>query len=205
MKIAVTADWHGYLPPEIPDCDLLIFAGDVGLREHFSDDGIRVTHAGLAAWLPELGVPVVAVAGNHDFNPDELRALPWTYLEDESATIAGLRIWGSPWSNPFGIGWAFNLPEEEQVALYATIPSDTEIIISHGPPYGSCDRNLHGVNVGSHALAARMRELPDLQLVACGHIHESYGRSVNGEVVNGSLVDFAYRVANEPIIVEIEC
>jgi Icc-related predicted phosphoesterase len=60
-------------------------------------------------------------------------------------------------------------------------------------------------HVGSVALLDRMHELPNLRLVACGHIHPAYGRVVYREidVVGGSLVNEEYQVANPPIVVEV--
>ena len=82
VRVAVTADWHGYTPPEHPECDLMVVAGDLGLSEKF---GVR----GLSAeeWLRSAPFPVVAVAGNHDFDVEAIRALPWVYLEDEVTEV----------------------------------------------------------------------------------------------------------------------
>jgi Icc-related predicted phosphoesterase len=217
LKIAVTSDWHGYLLPEewIPDVDLIIIAGDIGLGETFS----YAPEVLLTDWYDFLKKcpPVVAVAGNHDFEKEVeiFRHMPWTYLEDEAVEIDGVKIWGSPWSNPFGYGWAFNMPEDEQVELFKQIPDDTHVIISHGPPYRSGDltagwRDQPPQHVGSVALLDRMYELDNLQLVATGHIHSAYGafdipgKSKTCTVVNGSLVNEEYKITNPPIIVEVE-
>lgn len=206
MKIGITSDFHGYLPEEVPECDLLLIAGDIGLGEAFGHS-VPLLLTDLAKWIEKQPMPIVAVAGNHDFNPDALRSLPWHYLQDESEEICGMKIWGSPWSNPFfPEHWAFNMTEEKQAVILAQIPNDTDIIISHGPPYGSCDLTSgFGGNppqhVGSFSLRKRMEELPNLKLVACGHIHPAYGRE--GIVVNGCLVDNKYRVANPIQVMEI--
>lgn len=206
MKIAVTSDWHGYLPPEVPDCDLMLVAGDIGLDENFAKFDPPLLMTDRFQWLKGCNFPVVAVAGNHDFRVEILKAMPWIYLQDEMVEICGLKIWGSPWSNPFGHGWAFNMTEEDQAILWSEVPRDVDVIISHGPPQGRGDlvgswRGNPPQHVGSEALRDRMWELPKLKLVACGHIHCSYGQS--GIVVNGSLVNEEYEIANPPIIVEI--
>jgi Icc-related predicted phosphoesterase len=204
MRVAVTSDLHGYRPPEVPECDLLLIAGDIGLDERFDHVGTTLTE--WREWIGAQTVPVVAIAGNHDFRPEVLRALPWTYLEDELVEVGGLRIWGTPWSNPFGYGWAFNMTEEDQVENLKRCPDDVDVIVSHGPPYGFCDltkgwRDQPPEHVGSVALLDRMYELPELKLVATGHIHSAYGRQ--GIVVGGSLVNERYQVTNRPIVVEI--
>ena len=208
MRVGVTSDWHGYLPPEIPECDLLLVAGDIGLGENFSKYDPELLLSDLWKWIEDQPMPIVAIAGNHDFNVDILKALPWHYLEDDLMYINGVTIWGSPWSNPFSYGWAFNKEEKDQEKLFEQIPDDVDIIISHGPPYGYCDMTSyfdgmywHNNHVGSQALAKRMLNLSKLKLVACGHIHPAYGKQ--GIVVNGSLVNNKYEVKNKPIVVEI--
>jgi hypothetical protein len=53
-------------------------------------------------------------------------------------TIEGLVIWGSPVTRlgdvPFGIP-----NEDEREHLYSTIPPDTDILVTHGPPLGVLD------------------------------------------------------------------
>lgn len=205
MRIAITSDWHGYIPPEIPDCDLLLVAGDIGLNERFGYDPLPLL-TDWWTWIKALPMPVIAVAGNHDFHPEVLRALPWTYLEDESVHINGVTIWGTPWSNPFAHGWAFNMTEEDQVENLKGCPDGVDIIVSHGPPFGYRDMTPGWKHAGSKALLDRMEQLPFLQLVACGHLHSGYGveKTPSGiTVVGGSLVDEEYEVANPPIVVNL--
>lgn len=205
MRIGVTSDWHGYVPPEVPDCDVLVVAGDVGLDENFSIGPRTWTLTDYKEWIEAQPMPIVAVAGNHDFHPEVLRALPWIYLEDDSCFIKGLTFWGTPWSNPFGRGWAFNMTEEDQVENLKRCPDDVDVIVSHGPPFERCDltssRWGEPKHVGSRALRERMAELPDLKLVACGHIHSAYGKE--DIVVGGSLVNEEYRIANKVIVIEV--
>lgn len=212
MRVAVTSDWHGYIPPEIPDCDLVLFAGDMGIGEKFSHDP-EVLVVDWNNWMVDQP-PIVAVAGNHDFENQVkiMKFLPWQYLEDEMVEIEGLKIWGSPWSNPFGYGWAFNMEEEDQVELFKQIPDDVDIIISHGPPKGLRDTvsyfdGLAWVNkgVGSDALRQRMEQLKNLKLVACGHIHPQYGlqKKWGHTVINGSLCNNKYEPVNKPIVIDL--
>lgn len=212
MKIAITSDWHGYLLPEdfIPDCDLMIVAGDIGIGERFSEE-VEVLLTDRWKWMENLPFPIVAIAGNHDFpkQVEILRHLPWIYIEDETVEIEGLKIFGTPWSNPFGYGWAYNMEEEDQTELFdRLVPDDIDIIISHGPPKGYRDTVSYfdGIawvnkNVGSEALRKRMEQLKNLKLLACGHIHPAYGQTEI--VVNGCLVNNKYKIANKPIIMEV--
>ena len=64
----------------------------------------------------------------------------------------GYKIYGSPWSLRF-YDWAFNVdPGEPALKIWKQIPSDTEILLTHGPPYGYGDL-LDGIfnpNKGQH-------------------------------------------------------
>jgi Icc-related predicted phosphoesterase len=121
---------------------------------------------------------VVGIAGNHDWfavdHPGLVRALPWTYLQDSGVELEGLRIWGSPWTLPFR-DWAFMMGEEGLAGMCALVPNDTEILLTHGPPFGLADKTRDGVHAGSKSLAIRVGELPDLQLHVFGHVHEGGG------------------------------
>lgn len=203
MKLVLGSDLHGFLP-EVPQCDFLILAGDI-LPD--IDQKIFVDRK-LKPWLEQAPAKnVIATWGNHDWLPfygwssDKLR---WHALIDESVVIAGLKFYGSPWSLPF-MRWAWMAPEKTLARLYETIPQDTNILITHSPPFGILDRNLKMEHCGSKALMAKLGELPDLKLVVCGHIHEARGKE--GIVVNASCIDgtavMGYRLHKNPWI-EIE-
>ncbi len=58
------------------------------------------------------------------------------YLEDSSVQVMGLNIYGSPWQ-PMFCDWAYNLDRGEPCAkTWAQIPSETDILVTHGPPIG---------------------------------------------------------------------
>lgn len=204
MKITCVSDLHGYLP-EIPDCDLLLIAGDicpatnhrVGFQQQWLDTKFR-------AWL-KTAPPVVAVAGNHDFclQAGGFPDLPWTYLQDSGCEIDGLKIHGSPWQPEFG-GWAFNAKERELEARWEQIPPDTDILLLHGPPYGYGDLTDDGGRVGSCSLTRRIHAIQP-RLVVYGHIHNSYGRYQLGRsiLVNAAYVDESYFPANPIQVIEL--
>lgn len=194
MRITVLADQHGTLP-DLPPCDLLILAGDLtngnptGPRDD-SDEYWRDWLFGpFAEWLGRQKFDkAVAIAGNHDTALERWPELPEgiTYLCDSGCEYRGLRIWGTPWIKPFG-DLAFNLPLEESWAKRQAIPPDTDILISHGPPFGIGDIS-GGRNCGCVSLRARIQEI-EPELVLCGHIHDSAGRYECGKslIVNAAL------------------
>lgn len=204
----MTGDFHGFPPPTIPDCDLLLFAGDLGARERFYTDA-----PDYRAWLyglHERGILSIGVAGNHDFDSEKWN-LPWTYLHNDHVTVqqpTRLKVWGSPLSPTFG-QWAHMRPDADLAKVYAEIPEDVDVIVSHGPPFGFGDLAQGKVHAGSQSLTARLRRLTiDREkplLVACGHIHEGYGICELGplKIINGSYVDDRYQPGNPPIVIDL--
>lgn len=174
MRIAAVADLHGNLPAT-PECDLLILAGDC------------ITHPwdNFERWLREQPAgDIVGIAGNHDFvaedYPELMRKLPWIYLQDEEVILNGVTIYGSPWT-PMFFDWAFMKEDPELEEIWARIPDDTDILVTHGPPWGMLDLTHRGANAGSMTLARRLGQImarrngqPGL-IHIFGHIHEGAG------------------------------
>jgi len=209
-RIAATADLHGNLP-DVPSCDVLLIAGDVcPIRDHGLDYQRRWLEGTFAPWLAQLEVgAIVGIAGNHDFvaqsDPELMRSLPWRYLCDESATVAGLTVHGSPWTPTF-MDWAFMQDEADLERVWAAVPDTTDVLLTHGPPLGHGDVVVDGHRAGSEALARRVAELGRLRLHVFGHIHEGFGtrdRLGDALVANVSYVDFHYRPAQPPVVFEI--
>jgi len=125
-----------------------------------------------------------------------------SYLENSDVTIDGIKIWGSPVTPSFGYGWGFNKDRGYDInEVWNTIPMDTDIVITHGPIYGYCDRtSREGLNVGCADLYHRLNEVQP-QLHFSGHIHEAYGyRQTNwGYAFNGCNCDLSYLVNNKPM------
>ena len=155
MLVCCTSDLHGALP-EIPDCDLLLIGGDLcgpshpELQKDFLNWNFR-------KWLEKLvnrDITVVGIEGNHAIfakqQPNLFRelmdSLPWFYLQDETLVLdtpnyvnSAIKIFGTPGSLPFGDDWAFNYTESKMTEIFSRVWEDTDIIISHGPPYGIGD------------------------------------------------------------------
>ena len=129
------------------------------------------------------------------------------YLENSSIDIEGIKIWGSPITPSFGYGWAFNKDRGYDInEVWNGIPMDTNIVITHGPIYGYCDRTSNtNTNVGCEQLYHRLNEIKP-QLHFSGHIHEAYGyRQTDwGYAFNGCNCDLSYLVNNKPMIFEYD-
>lgn len=125
-----------------------------------------------------------------------------------------LKIWGSPWTKRFeGMNphcMAFTVDtEEELMKKWELIPYDTDILITHSPPYGIKDKTVDGRFVGSETLSSYVGGMkPPPKLWVWGHIHESYGRDmvIRGAdciMLNASHVNEHYKPVNKPIRVEL--
>lgn len=210
MRIAATADLHGFLP-DVPACDVLVLGGDITpVSDHDVAHQARWLDTTFRAWLEAVPAQhVVAIAGNHDFvferAPQTVPDLPWTYLEDEHVVIDGVTFWGSPWT-PWFFDWAFNAPKDDVEEVFlrercATAPDACDVLVVHGPPAGYGDRTARGMTVGSQAFL----DLVDAQapaLALFGHIHESRGRWTRGTttLANVAAVDLQYQLVPEPVL-----
>ncbi len=176
-RLVAMADTHGYHKKlKVPDGDVLIHAGDLTNAGTFPElEEVR-------DWLLKLPhAHKVVIAGNHDFGiqdePERARRMfgpPLIYLEDEAATVAGLKVWGSPWQ-PWFYDWAFNLQRGPEIDLkWQLIPEGIDVLVTHGPPAGYGDTCLDGRRVGCEDLLRQLaRVKPRLNLF--GHIHEDRG------------------------------
>jgi Icc-related predicted phosphoesterase len=132
-----------------------------------------------------------------------------TYLNDSGVEIDGIKFWGSPVTPRF-FDWAFNRDADIQYH-WNMIPYDTNVLITHGPPYGILDLTVReGKPVGCHYLRRRLFDLKDLKVHSFGHIHEGFGQQVGDDedfegvhFVNASYLDHRYRAVNSPVIINI--
>jgi Icc-related predicted phosphoesterase len=206
MRVGAISDTHSMLPSVAETLELqldcIIHAGDIG-----PDRGIRDWwYDKFYPWVKAVKVPVFATFGNHDHESlasNPLYPMPENFklLFDAEAEIGSQRVWFSPWSPLYG-SWFWMAPEDILAKKYARIPEEIDIIVSHTPPYGVGDSlgedalkyglNL-GHHVGSHALAARLNQLPNIKKVICGHIHES--RGIHDFQVGHEFIDI-YNVAS---------
>lgn len=93
MKIIATSDLHGILP-EIPECDLLLIAGDIS-PDHDHNRQYQRTwfNERFKPWLKSVPAKhIVGIGGNHDFVLSGHRQkfgyrFPWIYLNNESVEI----------------------------------------------------------------------------------------------------------------------
>ncbi len=178
MRIVCVSDTHGYHElTTVPDGDILVHAGDICRHGSLAD--VESFDRWLGA-LPHRHK--IVICGNHDGcfqeTPAEARARITNaiYLEDSGCEIEGMTFYGSPWTPQFS-DWSFMLPRGPEIARkWAAIPTGVDVLITHGPPEGICDRNRTGEACGCRDLLSRVLEVKP-RLHVFGHIHEAAGRS----------------------------
>jgi len=217
-KIAAIADLHGNLPP-IPECDILLIAGDICPNSH-SLLQVRWLNVAFRDWLDQVPAKhVVAVAGNHDLVFERCSHLVpvgmrWHYLQHGGVELEGLKIFGMPWISP--IWGAFQRDEAGLEKKYSQIPGDVDVVVSHGPPHGIGDvapRRITaenegewpaGEHCGSPALRNRLLEIKP-KLVVFGHIHEGHGVYCVEDITfaNVSLMNHMFVPTHYPFVIDI--
>lgn len=234
MIIDCISDLHGHYP-KLEGGDLLIVAGDLTGRD------TKEEYYQFFEWLcTQKYAHKIFIGGNHDNllekgeicyepeNDSRLILSKTEYLCDSGTEFEDLKIWGSPWTKTFAEMnphcKAFTVDTDEELAeKWALIPNDTEILITHCPPWGIMDHNYLGENCGSKYLFDFSRNLPNLKLFVWGHIHESYGlitpkglketaqmystKPIIAKsmpyLVNASHVNEHYQPVNKPIRIEL--
>lgn len=214
MLITFVSDTHLHKPPVKP-CDILIHCGDALNSGHY-----RELSRFLDWFTSQPASYKIYVAGNHDIcverpSGGKERLFPHTiellretgicYLEDKATEVEGLKIYGSPYSLRF-YNWAFQLdPGRDAKQKWAQIPEDTDILVTHGPPYSIMDKTVDGRNVGCNELLQRVRTVQP-KIHAFGHVHESYGMLATEATlfINAALCDENYRLTNKPITIDVE-
>jgi len=204
MRIVCISDTHGkHDAVLVPPGDVLIHSGDFSTGPERS----VVAFNNFLATLPH--PHKIVIAGNHDQllerEPDKKNLITnATYLVDERIDIDGVVFYGSPYTMKFH--GAFQVSKgEEATRKFDSIPNETDILITHGPPHFIGDRTWTMVNAGSSELALKIKQVKPL-VHLFGHIHEGYGIYHESETmfVNASIANFAYRSWNKPIVFDLD-
>jgi Icc-related predicted phosphoesterase len=187
-KYANNSERKDYL--RMPDADILIHCGDFY-------EGTQSLNTFLAAQahIPQHFV----VRGNHD--PQQYTFTKAHFITKSQTIVLedGTKLEVRP----------FSRSQNPQPLL----PIDCDILITHEPPFGICDRTYRAEHVGSmtlrHAVESSLHP-PSLWL--CGHIHEgrgavwhSFGSGGSTCVVNAANANSgkAKRVIAGPVVIEL--
>ena len=178
MRVIALSDTHlRHEQLAVPPCDLLVHAGDASRR------GSAEELTTFVDWFSaQPGRHKVFVAGNHDLHCEreseafrtQAAAAGIVYLQDEEVEIEGVRVFGSPVTPTFR-NMAFNRDPGPPIrAHWDAIPHGLDLLVTHGPPRGICDRMVLGKHVGCVDLLETVRRVQP-RVHVFGHVHEARG------------------------------
>lgn len=225
QKITFISDTHGkhkMLTKDLIGGDILIHSGDIMTDGYHKEELIDFLN-----WFEGINNygTKIFIAGNHDRTiqdePEWFKGILTNYktidyLQDEEMVEyydghngdfieENIRFYGSPWQ-PWFYNWAFNLPRngEELERVWNQIPTNTDILITHSPPFGILDKPYgHGLSVGCELLRSVIDNIKP-KIMVYGHIHGSHGYYFNGNThfINASVLNERYMYSNLPLNIE---
>lgn len=223
MKLVFLSDTHTFHDRiSIPDGDFVIHSGDYSFTGNIPEVNKFLT------WFSELPHPYkIFVNGNHEkmfwANPTLFESMiprNVVFLLDRQVVINGLKFYGSPHTKEFG-GWAYPYyTKGEAEAIWSKIPLDTDILVTHQPPYGIRDGvpwrvgreglyvpslELDGDPQGCEVLLEKVKAIKP-KIHSFGHIHEGAGYSeIDGTLfVNASVCTAKYKAENPITVVTLD-
>uniref|UniRef100_A0A1I7XLP4 Metallophos domain-containing protein n=1 Tax=Heterorhabditis bacteriophora TaxID=37862 RepID=A0A1I7XLP4_HETBA len=123
----------------VPDGDVLIHAGD--FTNFGSEEEVRKFNKQMERFPHKYKL---VVAGNHELGFDDTEVIEdrleiYKGLGTKSGyhlltSIENVRFYGSSW-HPLP-GYPFSVPRTRLAKYWSTIPSDTDVLITHSPPLG---------------------------------------------------------------------
>ena len=197
MTILHISDTHGlhHELHDLPAADVIVHSGDLTMA------GTENEVIDFIAWFcVQPHRHKVFIAGNHDdclFGAD-ISGLPPNchYLNSNGTTIDGMHFFGVPMFVEDDISGNYQ-------QMIESIPSDTDVMISHQPPFGIMDKSGR-LHFGNRTLLGIDEAIcPKAHLF--GHIHAANGLYTKGSTIfsNAALVDEDYKLNNNPHIIEI--
>ncbi|HEV8053142.1 MAG TPA: metallophosphatase domain-containing protein [Parachlamydiaceae bacterium] len=179
LKIDCISDTHGqHSKLGLPGGNILIHAGDFSPPDTEVEDVL----AFLDWFQSQKYACHILVAGNHDgfFDlipeamEEECRKRGIFLLNDSGAEVEKIKIWGSP-VQPGPSDWPFSRNRGKDIKRHwDLIPENTEILITHGPPYQIRDEIHPGEHVGCKELYDRILQAK-IKLHVFGHVHLGAG------------------------------
>ena len=196
MKILHLSDTHGchHRLRDLPEADVVVHSGD------FCMVGTEAEAIDFLNWFCDLPYShKIFICGNHDdclygANIGGLDANVH-YLCNSGMEIDGVKFYGVPM-------FMGDCITDRQSRNIAHIPADTDVLITHTPPYGILDF-ADGINYGSEEILERLTAIhPQLHLF--GHIHICHGiTEINGTTYsNGAIMNGSYTELNAPNLIE---
>ena len=197
MKILHLSDTYGchHRLRDLPEADVVVHSGD------FTMGGSQEEALDFLNWFCDLPHRhKIFICGNHDdclygANIDGLDDNVH-YLCNSGVEIDGIKFYGVPM-------FMGDCITDRQSRNYARIPLDTDVLITHCPPYGILDFD-DNINFGDEQLLERVSAIsPRLHLF--GHIHAQHGRKEIGPTIfyNAAIMSDSYDFLQTPEIVQL--
>ena len=166
MKFVAISDTHGcHRQLNLPKGDVLLHAGDV------CNQGNASQVEDFLDWLSKLDFQhKIIISGNHDIDLKTNQSLLATempkgivQLKNSGIIIEGIPIWGVPYPIISG--------SED----WPSIPHNTQILLTHRPPFSILDQPPNFPSKGSKKLLQHVK-LVEPAVHLFGHIHAGYGQ-----------------------------
>lgn len=202
IDILHLSDTHGQHKnlKSLPEADVIVHSGD------FTFAGSEEEAYDFMNWFCNLPYKhKIFIAGNHDmcmYGADHIDGLSRNvhYLYNNSVVIDGIKFYGIPM-------FMEDCMDGNLDVFINNIPDDTDVLITHMPPKGTCDLANYGKGPehrGNATLAELLKKLhPTCHLF--GHEHDAYGKTIKENVIysNACVVDSRYNLTNNPTIINI--
>ena len=202
IDILDLSDTHGQHKnlKSLPEADVIVHSGD------FTFAGSEEEAYDFMNWFCNLPYKhKIFIAGNHDmcmYGADHIDGLSRNvhYLYNNSVVIDGIKFYGIPM-------FMEDCMDGNLDVFINNIPDDTDVLITHMPPKGTCDLANYGKGPehrGNATLAELLKKLhPTCHLF--GHEHDAYGKTIKENVIysNACVVDSRYNLINNPTIINI--
>jgi Icc-related predicted phosphoesterase len=179
----------------LPPADIIIHSGDISFA------GSENEVMDFIEWFGALPYKYkIFIAGNHDdclFGAN-IDGLPQNcyYLCNSSVTIQGVKFYGTPMFMEDAMSGDYDRNIQK-------VPTDTNVLITHQPPYGFLDYSAN-INYGdSKLLQIVLKIKPKYHLF--GHIHGAYGieKSEHTTFVNSAILSENYQLMYDPILLKL--
>jgi Icc-related predicted phosphoesterase len=201
MRILHLSDTHNqhHTLCKLPEADIIVHSGDVS----WAGTGKEVVD--FVEWFGSLDYKYkIFIAGNHDYclegkNMETIQRFlhgNCFYLCNSGITIEGVKFWGVPFFFSDDVNGYY--PQ-----MIAQIPVETDILITHRPPFGILDTANNRTYGCFDLLQTVLRISPRYHLF--GHIHDVYGveKSHVTTFVNASVVNEKYQLLNNPFVFDM--
>lgn len=172
-------------------------------------------------WYSHLNIPnKIFTPGNHStaierglVRPEQYPEI--TFLIHEQTVIDGRVVFGSPYT-PKYFEWAYMRAREDLDVVWQSIPSDVDILVTHGPPKGIMDvtrdhETRQPIHVGSKSLMRHVTQRIKPSIHGFGHIHDeprirNFGVAQHSPTtfINCSCCNQTGQLVNHGVVLNIE-